>query len=72
MDTDVIIVGAGPDAYIAWAATADEPAGTVVPALREALFRWFGASLDAPGHGERAPDRCVGGAAGPQPRLGPG
>jgi len=36
-----------PDAYIAWVATAGEPAGTVVPTLREALFRWFGAPLDA-------------------------
>ena len=35
-----------PDAYIAWAATAGEPADTVVPALGEALFRWFGAPLD--------------------------
>ena len=35
-----------PDAYIAWAATADEPADSVVPALREALSRWFGAPLD--------------------------
>jgi hypothetical protein len=35
-----------PDAYIAWAATAGEPADTGVPALREALFRWFGAPLD--------------------------
>ena len=36
-----------PDAYIAWVATAGEPAGTVVLTLREALFRWFGAPLDA-------------------------
>jgi FAD binding domain len=35
-----------PDAYIAWATTADGPAGTVVPALREALFRWFGTPLE--------------------------
>ncbi|MBB5781244.1 aromatic-ring hydroxylase C-terminal domain-containing protein [Nonomuraea jabiensis] len=28
-----------PDAHIAWAATIDEPAA---PALREALFGWFG------------------------------
>jgi hypothetical protein len=32
-----------PDAFIAWAATAAEPADTAVPALREALSRWFGA-----------------------------
>lgn len=32
-----------PDAHIAWAATTGEPAGTAAPALREALFRWFGA-----------------------------
>ena len=32
-----------PDAYIAWAAAAGEPAGTAAPALREALARWFGA-----------------------------
>jgi hypothetical protein len=31
-----------PDAYITWAATIDEPAGTAVPALREALSGWFG------------------------------
>jgi 2-polyprenyl-6-methoxyphenol hydroxylase-like FAD-dependent oxidoreductase len=31
-----------PDAHIAWAAAADEPAGTATPALREALSRWFG------------------------------
>ena len=36
-----------PDACIAWAAAAGEPAGTVVLTLREALFRWFGAPLDA-------------------------
>jgi hypothetical protein len=35
-----------PDAYIAWAATAGEPADADVPALREALSRWFGAPLD--------------------------
>jgi 2-polyprenyl-6-methoxyphenol hydroxylase-like FAD-dependent oxidoreductase len=35
-----------PDAYIAWAATAGEPADADGPALREALFRWFGAPLD--------------------------
>lgn len=32
-----------PDAHIAWAAPVDEPAGTAVPTLREALARWFGA-----------------------------
>jgi 2-polyprenyl-6-methoxyphenol hydroxylase-like FAD-dependent oxidoreductase len=32
-----------PDAYVAWAAGTGEPAGTAVPALREALSRWFGA-----------------------------
>ncbi|HEY3764091.1 MAG TPA: FAD-dependent monooxygenase [Gaiellales bacterium] len=31
-----------PDAHIAWAATVDEPSDTAVPALREALSRWFG------------------------------
>lgn len=31
-----------PDGYVAWAATIDEPAGTAVPALREALSGWFG------------------------------
>jgi hypothetical protein len=31
-----------PDAHIAWAAAAGEPAGTAVPALRGALSRWFG------------------------------
>jgi 2-polyprenyl-6-methoxyphenol hydroxylase-like FAD-dependent oxidoreductase len=35
-----------PDAYMAWAATIGEPAGTAAPALRDALTRWFG----APGH----------------------
>ena len=35
-----------PDAYIAWAATAGEPADSGVPALREALSRWFGAPPD--------------------------
>jgi len=35
-----------PDACIAWAATACQPAGAVAPALPEALFRWFGAPLD--------------------------
>ena len=31
-----------PDAHIAWAATIGEPAGSAVPALREALSCWFG------------------------------
>jgi hypothetical protein len=31
-----------PDAHIAWAAAADEPASTATPALREALSRCFG------------------------------
>lgn len=31
-----------PDAHIAWAATIDEPSDTAVPALRDALTRWFG------------------------------
>ncbi|MGH3150212.1 MAG: FAD-dependent monooxygenase, partial [Streptosporangiaceae bacterium] len=31
-----------PDAHIAWAAAAGEPAGTAAPALREALSYWFG------------------------------
>jgi hypothetical protein len=29
-----------PDAYIAWAADADEPAGTGAPGLRESLITW--------------------------------
>ena len=33
---------ASPDAHIAWAAATGEPAGTAVPALREALSDWFG------------------------------
>jgi 2-polyprenyl-6-methoxyphenol hydroxylase-like FAD-dependent oxidoreductase len=33
-----------PDAHIAWAATIDEPTDTAAPALREALFGWFGSS----------------------------
>jgi hypothetical protein len=36
-----------PDACIAWATTDGEPAGTAVPTLREALFRWLGAPLHA-------------------------
>lgn len=31
-----------PDAYIAWAATTGEPAGTATPALRAALRSWSG------------------------------
>jgi 2-polyprenyl-6-methoxyphenol hydroxylase-like FAD-dependent oxidoreductase len=31
-----------PDAHIAWATTLDEPGDTAVPALRDALSRWFG------------------------------
>lgn len=31
-----------PDAYVAWAATNDEPTTTASPALREALSHWFG------------------------------
>jgi 2-polyprenyl-6-methoxyphenol hydroxylase-like FAD-dependent oxidoreductase len=31
-----------PDAYIAWAATIDEPTDTAAPALRDALSGWFG------------------------------
>jgi 2-polyprenyl-6-methoxyphenol hydroxylase-like FAD-dependent oxidoreductase len=34
-----------PDACIAWAAAAGEPAGTAGPALREALSGWLGAPL---------------------------
>jgi 2-polyprenyl-6-methoxyphenol hydroxylase-like FAD-dependent oxidoreductase len=34
-----------PDAHIAWAASTGEPAGTAVPALREALSCWFGTPL---------------------------
>jgi 2-polyprenyl-6-methoxyphenol hydroxylase-like FAD-dependent oxidoreductase len=37
-----------PDAYIAWAATTGEPAGTAAPALRDALSYWFGTPLEAP------------------------
>ncbi|MEV4997980.1 FAD-dependent monooxygenase [Streptomyces niveus] len=33
-----------PDAHIAWAAAVDEPTDNTVPALREALGRWFGAA----------------------------
>ena len=33
-----------PDAYIAWVAPTDEPAGTAAPALRDALCCWFGAA----------------------------
>ncbi|WP_141575495.1 FAD-dependent monooxygenase [Actinomadura sp. WMMA1423] len=32
-----------PDARVAWAAPADEPAATAAPALRQALSEWFGA-----------------------------
>jgi 2-polyprenyl-6-methoxyphenol hydroxylase-like FAD-dependent oxidoreductase len=32
-----------PDALVAWAAAADEPGGTALPALRDALTTWFGA-----------------------------
>ncbi|WP_371502704.1 FAD-dependent monooxygenase [Kitasatospora sp. NBC_00374] len=31
-----------PDAHVAWAATRAEPADTAAPALREALYHWFG------------------------------
>ncbi len=34
-----------PDVHIAWAATTGEPAGTAAPALREALWSWFGTPL---------------------------
>lgn len=34
-----------PDGYIAWAVTADEPAASAAPRLREALRTWFGAPL---------------------------
>jgi 2-polyprenyl-6-methoxyphenol hydroxylase-like FAD-dependent oxidoreductase len=34
-----------PDAHIAWAAAVDEPPGTAVRALREALGGWFGSPL---------------------------
>jgi 2-polyprenyl-6-methoxyphenol hydroxylase-like FAD-dependent oxidoreductase len=36
-----------PDAYIAWAATVDEPTDAATLALREALGGWFGAPLEA-------------------------
>ncbi|GAA0964076.1 FAD-dependent monooxygenase [Actinocorallia libanotica] len=47
-----------PDGHIAWAAAVGEPAGTAVPALREALSTWFG----APGKDEEAavPREAVG------------
>ncbi|PWI45651.1 FAD-binding monooxygenase [Streptomyces sp. ICBB 8177] len=32
-----------PDAHVAWAAALGEPASAAVPALRDALARWFGA-----------------------------
>jgi hypothetical protein len=38
-----------PDAHIAWAAPADEPADTASTTLREALSHWFG---PPPGSGE--------------------
>ncbi|MFI6455989.1 hypothetical protein ACIBF6_31050 [Streptosporangium amethystogenes] len=31
-----------PDGHISWVTPIDEPADTAVPALREALFIWFG------------------------------
>ena len=31
-----------PDAYVAWAATNDEPAESAIPGLRDALSDWFG------------------------------
>jgi hypothetical protein len=31
-----------PDAYIAWAASVDEPTDIAAPALRDALSAWFG------------------------------
>ena len=34
-----------PDVHIAWAATTGEAAGTAAPALREALWSWFGTPL---------------------------
>jgi 2-polyprenyl-6-methoxyphenol hydroxylase-like FAD-dependent oxidoreductase len=37
-----------PDAHVAWAAVADEPSGTAVPALREALSGWFGSPSASP------------------------
>jgi 2-polyprenyl-6-methoxyphenol hydroxylase-like FAD-dependent oxidoreductase len=42
---DVLLIR--PDAYIAWAAPAGEPASTAAPALREAISRWFGAPSEA-------------------------
>ena len=33
-----------PDAHVAWAANVDERRDVAVPALRDALSRWFGAS----------------------------
>jgi hypothetical protein len=38
---DVLLIR--PDAHIAWAAAVDEPTDTAAPAMREALFAWFGA-----------------------------
>ncbi|RYU10063.1 FAD-binding protein [Nocardioides iriomotensis] len=39
---DVLLVR--PDGLIAWAAAVDEPGATALPALRQALSTWFGAS----------------------------
>jgi hypothetical protein len=36
-----------PDALIAWAAAIDEPSHTALPALRDALRKWFGEPLSA-------------------------
>ncbi|MEU8955044.1 FAD-dependent monooxygenase [Streptomyces sp. NPDC048518] len=44
LPVDAILIR--PDGHIAWAAAVEEPHDTAVPALREALDRWFG----APGH----------------------
>jgi hypothetical protein len=36
-----------PDAYVAWAATVDEPIDAAAPSLREALSHWFGEPDDS-------------------------
>ncbi|HEX2212859.1 MAG TPA: FAD-binding monooxygenase, partial [Mycobacterium sp.] len=36
-----------PDAYVAWAASIDEPTDTAVPGLRGALSCWFGVPVEA-------------------------
>jgi hypothetical protein len=40
---DVLLIR--PDARIVWATSTDEPDETAVPALRDALTRWFGETI---------------------------